>query len=323
MTFLQTLEMQLKKVKGDCMSYYESMQDLIGNTPTVKLGNIVNTSDVKLFAKLELFNPSGSVKDRVGKYMIQDAEEKGVLKKGGTIIEATAGNTGLGIAFAALNKGYRVVLVVPTKFSEEKQQLIRALGAEIINTPRELGMLGAEKTAEKLREETKDAITLKQFKNPANPLAHYETTGREIYEDLEGKIQYIIAGAGSGGTFSGVMKYMKEKNSSIQGILADPVGSTIGGGEHADYDIEGIGNDFIADTMDISLVDKVIKITDSEAFDGARELAAKEGIFAGSSSGAALAAAKKLIKTGAKGNIVVILPDRGDRYFSKGLYITD
>ncbi|MBQ3929005.1 MAG: cysteine synthase family protein [Clostridia bacterium] len=302
------------------MSYYPSMQDLIGNTPMVRLNTVVHQEGVSLFAKLELFNPSGSVKDRVGKYMIEDAERSGVLSKGGTIIEATAGNTGLGIAFAALNKGYRVVLTVPTKFSEEKQQLLRALGAEIINTPREEGMLGAEKIAEQLRTEIPGSVTLRQFQNPSNPLAHYETTGPEIYRDLDGKIDYLIAGAGSGGTFSGVLKYLKEQNGHIQGVLADPVGSTIGGGQHADYDIEGIGNDFIADTMNINLVDQVIKITDDEAFDGARELARKEGIFAGSSSGAALAAAKKLIHTGVKGNIVIILPDRGDRYFSKGLY---
>lgn len=302
------------------MSYYDSMQELIGHTPMVRLGHIVNTPQVDLFAKLELFNPSGSIKDRVGQYMIRDAEEKGLLQPGGTIIEATAGNTGLGIAFAALNKGYRVIFIVPTKFSEEKQTLLRALGAEVINTPREQGMLGAEQYAEELRNGIAGAVTLRQFKNPANPLAHYETTGKEIDEDMEGNIDYVVAGAGSGGTFTGVLRFLKERHSHIQGVLADPVGSTIGGGEHADYNIEGIGNDFIAPTMDITLVDKVIKVNDREAFDGARELAAKEGIIAGSSSGAALAAAKKLIATGIRGNVVVILPDRGDRYFSKGLY---
>lgn len=198
---------------------------------------------------------------------------------------------------------------------------MRALGAEIINTSREGGMLGAAKKAKELCESIPGAISLEQFKNKSNPLAHYETTGPEIYADLDGKIDYLVAGAGSGGTYTGVVRYLKEQNPEIKGVLADPVGSTIGGGEHGDYDIEGIGNDFIADTMDISLVDKVIKINDNDAFSGARELAKKEGIFAGSSSGAALAAAKKLIAGGAKGNIVIILPDRGDRYFSKHLYI--
>ena len=302
------------------MALFNDMQQLIGNTPLVKLNHIDLPDGVNLYAKLELYNPSGSVKDRIGKYMIEDAQKRGILKKGGTIVEATAGNTGLGIAFAALNKGFRIIFVVPTKFSEEKQTLLRALGAEIINTPREGGMLGAWDKAEEIRRSIPGAVTLEQFKNQENPRAHYETTGKEIYDDLNGEINYLVAGAGSGGTYSGVVKYLKEQNKDITGVLADPVGSTMGGGEHGDYNIEGIGNDFIADTMDMSLVDKVVKMTDDEAFAGARELALKEGIFAGSSSGAALAAAKKLINSGARGNIVIILPDRGDRYFSKHLY---
>ena len=302
------------------MALYNDMQELIGNTPLVRMNHIDIPDDVNLYAKLELYNPSGSVKDRIGKFMIEDAERKGILRKGSVIVEATAGNTGLGIAFAALNRGYQIIFVVPTKFSQEKQTLLRALGAKIVNTPREGGMLGAWKKAEEIRSDIPGAVTLEQFKNPANPLAHYETTGKEIYEDLDGNIDFLVAGAGSGGTYSGVVKYLKEKNSSIVGVLADPVGSTMGGGEHDDYNIEGIGNDFIADTMDMSLVDKVVKMTDREAFEGARELAKKEGIIAGSSSGAALAAAKKLIANGAKGNIVVIFPDRGDRYFTKNLY---
>ncbi len=302
------------------MARYESMQELIGNTPIVRLSNLGLPDEVNLFAKLELYNPAGSVKDRIGKYMIEDAEKNGLLKPGSTIVEGTAGNTGLGIAFAALNRGYHVIFVVPTKFSEEKQTLMRALGAEIVNTPREEGMLGAARKAEELRESIPDAIALRQFENPANPRAHFETTGPEIWRDLDGKIDYFLAGAGSGGTYSGIARYLKERDPNIQTILADPVGSTMGGGEHGDYDIEGIGNDFVADTMDMSLVDQVIKINDDDAFSGARELAAKEGIIAGSSSGAALAAAKKLIATGARGNIVIVLPDRGDRYFSKHLF---
>ncbi len=302
------------------MSYFESTQDLIGNTPIVKLSHLNLPEGVNLFAKLELYNPGGSVKDRIGRSMIEDAEEKGLLKPGGTIVEGTAGNTGLGIAFAALNRGYRVIFVVPTKFSVEKQTLMRALGADIINTPREEGMLGAEAKAEELRASIPGAVALRQFKNLANPKAHYETTGPEIWRDLEGKIDYLVAGAGSGGTYSGVVRYLKEQNPAIKGVLADPVGSTMGGGEHGDYNIEGIGNDFVADTMDMSLVDKVVKVDDNDAFTGARELARKEGIFGGSSSGAALSAVKKLIDSGARGNIVVIFPDRGDRYFSKNLY---
>ena len=302
------------------MKYYKSMHDLIGHTPLVELTHIGLPGGARIFAKLELFNPSGSVKDRTGEYMIADAERKGLLKPGGTIVEATAGNTGLGIAFAALNRGYRIIFVVPTKFSAEKQTLMRALGAEIINTPREGGMLGAEQKAEEIRASIPGAVTLKQFKNMSNPQAHYETTGPEIFDDLDGEIDYFVAGAGSGGTYSGAARYLKEHKPEITGVLADPVGSTMGGGEHGDYNIEGIGNDFIADTMDMSLVDKVIKITDDDAFHGARLLAAKEGVFAGSSSGGALSAAIKLAESGARGNIVIILPDRGDRYFSKGLY---
>jgi cysteine synthase len=267
-----------------------------------------------------MYNPSGSVKDRIGEYMIASAEKEGRLKKGGTIIEATAGNTGLGIAFAALGKGYRVIFTVPTKFSAEKQALLRALGAEVINTPRAEGMLGAVRKADELREQIPGAISLEQFKNPANPLAHFETTGKEIWDDLGGRVTHIVAGAGSGGTYTGIVRYVKQQDPSVQGVLADPEGSTIGGGEHFDYNIEGIGNDFIPDTMDISLVDKVVKVNDEEAFSTVRELARREGIIAGSSSGAAMAAALKLAKTLERGNIVVVFPDRGDRYFSTGLF---
>ncbi len=302
------------------MNYYDSMQALIGSTPLVRLGNIVQNEGVNVFAKLELWNPSGSVKDRTGLYMLNDAEKRGLLKKGGTIVEATAGNTGLGIAFAALNRGYRIIFVVPTKFSAEKQALLRALGAEVINTPREKGMLGAVAKAEEIKAQIPDSISLEQFKNQSNPLAHYETTGREIYEALDGHIDYVVAGAGSGGTYTGILRYIKERVPTAKGILADPVGSTMGGGEHSDYNIEGIGNDFIAETMDMSLVDSVIKMNDDEAFSTARLLAKTEGIIAGSSSGAAMAAVLKLVESGAKGNIVTVFPDRGDRYFSTGLY---
>ena len=302
------------------MDVYMNVQGMIGNTPIMKVTHMGVKEGVNLYVKLELMNPAGSVKDRVGVYMIKDAEERGILKPGGTIVEATAGNTGIGIAVAALNRGYKIIFVVPEKFSMEKQKVMKALGAEIISTPRDGGMLGAEKKAEELLAEIPGAISMKQFRNPSNPLSHYETTGPEIYRQMDGQVNYLVAGAGSGGTFSGAVKYLKEQNPEIKGVLADPVGSIIGGGEHADYDIEGIGNDFIADTMDISLVDKVIKITDKNAFETARELARKEGILAGSSSGAALYAALRLAEEIDEGNIVAILPDRGDRYISKGLF---
>ena len=302
------------------MDVYMSVHDMVGNTPILKLNNLGIKEGVNLYAKLELMNPAGSVKDRVGEYMIKAAEENGTLKKGGTIIEATAGNTGIGIAIAALNKGYRVIFTVPTKFSIEKQKVMQALGAEIIHTSREEGMLGAERKANELLKEIPNSVSMRQFHNPANLLAHYETTGPEIYRQLDGQIDYLVAGAGSGGTFSGITKYLKEQNQNIQGVLADPYGSIIGGGEHADYDIEGIGNDFIADTMDVSLIDKVYKVTDTEAFENSRLLAKREGILAGSSSGAALAAARRLAEDIPSGNIVVVFPDRGDRYLSKGLF---
>ena len=302
------------------MKYFESMQDLIGNTPLVKLNHMSDKTGINIFGKLELYNPSGSVKDRIGQYMIADAEKKGLLTPGATIIEATAGNTGLGIAFAALNKGYRIIFVVPTKFSIEKQKLMKALGAEIVNTPREQGMLGAVSKAAELKAQIPNAVSFEQFKNMSNPLAHYETTGPEIYAALEGKIDYIVLGAGSGGTFTGVLKYLKERNPNIKSILADPIGSTMGGGDHGDYNIEGIGNDFIADTIDMKLVDEIINISDKEAFETSRELTRKEGIIAGTSSGAAMAATLKLVDKIEKGNVVVVFPDRGDRYFSANLY---
>lgn len=302
------------------MSLYPSMQELIGNTPLVRLSQLGFPEQLNVYAKLELYNPAGSVKDRIGRSMIADAESRGILKPGSTIIEATAGNTGLGIAFAALNRSYRLIFVVPQKFSQEKQTLMKALGAEIIHTSTEEGMLGAARKAEELRTEIPNSVSLEQFKNQSNPQAHYETTGPEIYRDLDGKIDYVVAGAGSGGTYTGVLRYLKEQNPAIKGVLADPIGSTIGGGEHSSYEIEGIGNDFIADTMDMSLVDQVIKVSDAEAFEQVRIAAKKEGIFAGSSSGAALAAVNKLTKTVSSGTVVVILPDRGERYFSKHIF---
>jgi cysteine synthase A len=296
------------------------MRELVGNTPVVRLGGIGAKEGVRIYAKLELWNPSGSVKDRVGEYMIRAAERDGTLGPGSTIVEATAGNTGMGIAFAALSRGYRTVFTVPTKFSREKLALMAALGAEIVSTPYELGMLGAEERAEELLAEIPGSVSLRQFRNPSNPLAHYETTGPEIYSDLGGRITHFVAGAGSGGTFTGVVRHLKERDPGIRGVLADPVGSIIGGGEKGPYQIEGIGNDFIADTMDMSLVDEVIKVGDAEAAEWSRILARREGIFAGTSSGAALCACMKLAETLDSGDIVTLFPDRGDRYFSKGLY---
>lgn len=300
--------------------YFDSMSELLGNTPLLKLNNLGVHEGVSVFAKLELWNPTGSVKDRTGMGMVRDAEERGLLGPGSTIVEATAGNMGLGIAFAALGRGYRVIFVVPEKFSEEKQTLMRALGAEIVHTSEEGGMLGAQARMDELLTEIDGAVALRQFENPANPRAHFETTGPEIWRDLDGEIDYFVGGAGSGGTYTGVMRYLKEQNPAIVGVLADPVGSTMGGGTHAPYAIEGIGNDFVAKTMDMDLVDRVIKVNDEEAYGASRELARREGVFAGSSSGAALHAALTLAEQVDRGTIVTLFPDRGDRYFSKQLY---
>lgn len=302
------------------MNYVSDIKELIGNTPLIKLTHIDVKENINIFAKLECFNPGGSVKDRIGVSMIEGAERTGILKRGYTIIDATAGNTGIGIALAAINKGYNIIFVVPTKFSIEKQKLIKALGAKIINTPDEDGMLGAINKAEELLKEIPNSISLEQFENDDNPLSHYETTGPEIYEALEGKIDYFLSGAGSGGTYTGIVKYLKEKDNNIKGILADPEGSTMVGGEHGSYKIEGIGNDFVPKTMDISLVDKVIKVNDEEAFKKVRLLAKKEGLIVGSSSGAILAAALKLSQEIDSGNIVIVFPDRGDRYLSTTLF---
>lgn len=303
------------------MKYYDDIRELIGHTPLVKLNRMGFAEGRSVFAKLELMNPGGSVKDRMGTALVRDAEERGVLKPGSTILEATAGNAGIGIALAALGKGYQVIFAVPEKFSEEKQTIMRAYGAEIVHTPLERGMQGAIEKVEELKRTVRDPVTLSQFSNPANPLAHYRTTGPELYNDLDGEIDYLVAGAGSGGTLSGAARYLKERKPELKVVMADPYGSTMGGGEPGCYAIEGIGNMFMPETMEMSLVDEVVKVGDEEAFGELRLLAAKEGILAGTSSGAALSAARKAAEKAPRGsNLAVILPDRGDRYFSKHIY---
>ena len=303
------------------MKYYNDVREMIGHTPLLKLNHMGFPEGLNVFAKLELFNPGGSVKDRMGSALISDAEGRGILKPGSTILEATAGNAGIGIALAALGKGYRVIFAVPEKFSEEKQTIMKAYGAEIVHTPLAKGMQGAIEKVEELKKQVEHPVTLSQFENPANPLAHYRTTGPEIWNDLDGKVDALVAGAGSGGTLSGVAKYLREQNPSVKIVMADPIGSTMGGGEPGCYSIEGIGNTFMPRTMNMSLVDQVYKINDEEAVEELRLLAAREGVLAGTSSGAALSAVRKAAQKAPKGsNIVVVLPDRGDRYFSKHIY---
>lgn len=265
-------------------------------------------------------NPGGSIKDRIGVALIEDAEISGKLKKGGTILEVTAGNAGIGIALACINKGYRVIFIVPMKFSQEKQDIMKILGAEIINTSKELGMQGAFDLAKKMLKEDPNIVYLNQFSNLVNSKIHFEITGSEIYNDLDGQVDYIINGAGSGGTITGIARYFKQKRSSAKIILADPVGSTIGGGLAGHYSIEGIGNTFMPDIMYMTLIDEIYKVTDYEAIEEIKILAKLEGIIVGTSSGANLSVARKLSKKYGKGNMVVIFSDRGDRYLSKGIF---
>lgn len=302
------------------MKYIDDIRSLVGNTPLLKLNHISPDKNINIFAKLEYLNPGGSIKDRVGLEIIKEAEEKGELKKGYTIIEATAGNTGIGLAMAAFEKGYKLKIVIPEKFSIEKQTLMRALGAELIITPSEDGIEGAVERAKKLLDETENSFMARQFDNEANIHAHRKT-GKEIYDALDGKVDILVAGAGSGGTITGIAEYLKEQNPNIKIVLADPYGSILGGGESGSYKVEGIGNHFIPNVFNRDLVDEVEKIADDEAMYYVRLLSKKEGVLAGSSSGEAVAAAvKQAYKSKGDTNIVVVLPDRSDRYFSQNLY---
>lgn len=302
-----------------------SSLELIGNTPLVELSRIQIPNNNRIFAKLESYNPAGGVKDRVALHILQKAKKEGSLHKDSVIIEATAGNTGLGIAFVCLHLNLKAILVVPDKFSIEKQILMRALGAEVINTPKELGVQGAIDKAQELLDSTPHSFSLHQFENPLNPEAHYLTTAKEIYADMRGVrdlapvLDYFVAGAGSGGSFSGVAKYLKEQDCRIKAVLCDPVGSIIGGGQEACANIEGIGNNFIPKTMDTSLIDMVQKISDEEAYKGLKILAREEGILAGISSGACLQACLKLAQKVENKLIVTLFADDLSRYLSKNL----
>ena len=305
--------------------FFHSSLELIGNTPLVELSRIAIPNNNRIFAKLESYNPAGGVKDRVALHILQKAQKEGKLHKDSVVIEATAGNTGLGIAFVCLHFNIKAILVVPDKFSTEKQILMRALGAEVINTPKELGIQGAIDKAKELLDSTPHSFSLHQFENPLNPEAHYLTTAKEIYADMQGVrdlapvFDYFVCGAGSGGSFSGVAKYLKEQDSRIQAVLCDPIGSIIGGGQEGCANIEGIGNNFIPKTMDTSLIDLVQKISDEEAYQGLKILAREEGILAGISSGACLQACLKLAQEVENKLIVTLFADDLSRYLSKNL----
>ena len=303
------------------MNVYRNIKELIGNTPIVEITQFELPDGVRLFAKLEYFNPGGSVKDRLGMELIRAAEESGQLKPGGTIIEPTAGNTGIGVALAAVGTGYKVIFCVPAKFSEEKQELMRALGAEVVNTPTEEGIKGAIAKAKELADSIPGAFVPQQFANPANPEAHYKTTGPEIWEQMDGQVHVFVAGAGSGGTFMGAARYLKEKNPAIKTVIVEPEGSILNGGESGPHKTEGIGMEFLPPFMDTSYFDAIHTILDVEAFDLVKQLAAKEGMLVGSSAGAAMAAALREAKEAAPGtNIVVLFADSSERYLSKKIY---
>lgn len=297
---------------------YHSIAELIGDTPLLTLNKLTIPNNNKILAKCEFFNPAGGIKDRVALYMLRKFKDEGRLHADSVIVEATAGNTGLGIAIAAIEVGCKALLIVPHNFSIEKQILMRALGAEVINTPQEQGMQGAMQKAAELLESMPNAIAFGQFENLHNPQAHYLTTAKEIYADTQGKIDYFVCGAGSGGSFSGIARYLKEQDSKIKAVLADPLGSLIGGNKHdIKSRIEGIGNTFIPRTMDTSLIDKVYKISDEQAYAGLKLLARKEGVLVGISSGACIHACLELAKEVRDSTIVTIFADGFSRYFSR------
>ncbi len=303
------------------MKIFESLQELIGNTPLLELKNIEKSENIgcRILAKIESFNPRGSIKDRIAKAMIDDAEESGRLKPGGTIIEPTSGNTGIGLTWIGVSKGYRVILCMPETMSDERKKLLAALGAELVLTPGKDGMKGAITKANELKNEIPGSIIMSQFENPANPEIHSKTTAEEIWRDTDGKVDIFVAGVGSGGTLTGTAKTLKQYNPNIKVVAVEPENSpVISGGQPGPHKIQGIGAGFIPGNLDLTLIDEVDKISDTEAFECQKMLARKEGVFAGISSGAALAAALKEARKAANDDkiIVVILPDTGDRYLS-------
>ncbi|MED2972408.1 cysteine synthase family protein [Fictibacillus sp. B-59209] len=303
------------------MTVYKNIHELIGNTPMVQLTQFPLPNGVRLFAKLEYFNPGGSVKDRLGKELLDEAFRTGKLVEGGTIIEPTAGNTGIGLALAAINRGINVTFVIPEKFSMEKQDIMRALGATIINTPTEEGIKGAIKKTEQLLTEIPNSFTPAQFSNPANPATYYKTLGPEIWQDLNGEVDIFVAGAGTGGTFMGTAQFLKEKKSEIKTVIVEPEGSILNGGQSGPHKTEGIGMEFLPGYMNSSYFQAIHTVSDVDAFNRVKELAQKEGILAASSSGAALHAALLEAETAPAGSsIVTIFPDGSDRYLSKKIY---
>ncbi len=304
---------------------YTAADQLIGRTPLLRLVRLEQQLGLNavLLAKLESFNPAGSVKDRVAKAMLDDAEAKGLIGPGGTIIEPTSGNTGIGLASVAAARGYRVIIVMPDTMSVERRQLMMAYGAELVLTPGARGMTGAIKKAKELAHETPGSFIPGQFENPANPDAHYRTTGPEIWEDTDGKIDLFVAGVGTGGTITGVSRYLKEQNPAIHVAAVEPADSPVlSGGKAGLHKLQGIGAGFVPNALDQNAYDEVLTVTTEQAFEASRALGRAEGVLAGISSGAALAGAIRLAKLpeNAGKTIVTLLPDTGDRYLSTGLF---
>ncbi|MBZ4670242.1 MAG: cysteine synthase [Oscillospiraceae bacterium] len=303
----------------------KSLTDLIGRTPLLELVNYEKKHDLKatVVAKLEYFNPAGSVKDRIAKAMIEDAEKKGVLKQGSVIIEPTSGNTGIGLASVAAARGYRIILTMPETMSVERRNLLKAYGAELVLTDGTKGMKGAIEKAEELSHEIENAVILGQFENPANPAIHKVTTGPEIWEDTDGKVDIFVAGVGTGGTISGTGEYLKEKNPNIRIVAVEPKDSPVlSGGNPGPHKIQGIGAGFVPKTLNTEIYDEIIKIANETAFEAGREVSKTDGVLVGISSGAALAAATELAKRPENAGkvIVAIFPDTGERYLSTALF---
>lgn len=304
---------------------YKSVEEFVGNTPLMEVRNLEKAHETvaRVLVKVELLNPSGSVKDRAAKYMIEDAEQRGLLKPGATIIEPTSGNTGIGLAAIGASKGYRVILTMPETMSVERRNILKAYGAEIVLTEGAKGMSGAIEKAEQLEREIEGSFLTAQFDNPANAKAHYETTGPEIWKDTEGKIDIFVAGVGTGGTLTGTGKYLKEQNPNIQVVAVEPADSPVlSEGRSGAHPLQGIGANFVPKVLDTTIYDEIITITGEQAFEASKELTRGEGILTGISSGAALSAALQLAKrpenTGK--TIVALLPDSGDRYYSTALF---
>jgi len=307
------------------MKTYDKITDLIGNTPLLRLTDYNDGTELaaEIYGKLEYFNPVGSVKDRIANAMINDAEEKGLLKPGAVIIEPTSGNTGIGLASVAASRGYRIILTMPETMSVERRNLLKAYGAELVLTDGAKGMKGAIEKADELAKETPGSFIPGQFVNPANPEAHFKTTGPEIWEDTDGTVDIFVAGVGTGGTLSGVGKYLKEKNKDIKIVAVEPAGSPVlSEGTPGPHKIQGIGAGFIPDTLDTDIYDEIIKVENDDAFITGRLLARKKGLLVGISSGAAVWAAAELAgRPENKGKkIVALLPDTGDRYLSTPMF---